>query len=479
MSIPFFSPIYSSSDPTVQENCSFLRSATQFFDFGQKSYKITMQKGDQTGFELIEEDSQAPLWQTALRIAALFTLIIPLLMLIGLAIYRAANTFEIGPDRFKTLPDELYHEILTRSGFASIRFASTNKENQERVQNDPWYQRGCNAAKESIAAADAIENTTDKDKAKKLIRDSAASDLEKNPLKYGETLYRAIATKPIERALEIVKTMRWRDQLDALAYLAKGITDLPTSKTLMDYALDPTGFNLEHHLNESKSYINKTNRNLDDNDVLKMMAFASIVAFSDVASALKMLDFAQAAKDKDLMRLSIVEVIAKFDPEKAYGITALMKDGDERIKAETFVAMGFAATDPEKALKSCINLILGNQLSGRIPALKSVFAAIAKSNPEKALRMADALQDHIGEFLPMEKDQAFAAIAKVIQETDIEKALELVENILRSVKGKSEVLASIVKTLAPTDPARALSLARSIADPMYKSESLASIAFKY
>lgn len=462
MSIPFFSPIIPYRDPSVCENCSFLRFTTHFFDFGQKSYKITVCK--ENGFELMEEEREAPpLWQTAARIAALFTLIIPLLMLMGLAVYRALNSFESGPNRLNSLPKELYDDILKKSGFGSINLAATSHENKRRIQSDPWYERGCDALKGSIASAKTLY--PERIQAEKVIREA----LEKT-IKYGVERYKGL---DIFAALEIVKSEGWRDQLSALAYLAKNIKDKKEAEMLIRFAEDPLGFNAHHHLQENLLRINtyrsatEPEISLYHDDASSLISFAAIIALSDVSKALEIIDAVRFKEEKEKVRINIIEVIAKFDPERAFEIANTLQEHYLKQEVFKFVAAGFALSDFPRALA-----IANTYPSKKLAAYKLIFSALARVEPERALEMANNL-----DRIYFETQQILACIVKAFTEYDSENALTLAKTIT-SVKIRGKAECAIAISLARSDPLKAALIANSIENGYYKSKALASIAFK-
>lgn len=95
MTISFFAPMFVTEGVGV-ERAALLRSTTHFFNFGQAAYTITALT--ETGTYVEKTDGVQPSKVgIILRIAAIATVVIPALMLIGLAIYRAMNSFTQGP----------------------------------------------------------------------------------------------------------------------------------------------------------------------------------------------------------------------------------------------------------------------------------------------------------------------------------------------------------------------------------------------
>lgn len=124
-------PIYSAGPPHPLERWSFLRGATHFFHFGGKAYEIAALSGTLS----LKESANKPSWVgVALRVAALFTLILPLLMLIAALIYRSTNSFDayipdICPDALAEVMAYLNVQELIKMREVSkrYRFAAENE----------------------------------------------------------------------------------------------------------------------------------------------------------------------------------------------------------------------------------------------------------------------------------------------------------------------------------------------------------------
>ena len=100
MNISLLSPIYPNTH--LKENLSFLRFSTHFFDFGQTAYRVKNIRAN--GIEVKEHLRERPSWiGTLLRVVAIMTIIIPLIMLLGLAIYTLVNNFYLAPPSNKGL----------------------------------------------------------------------------------------------------------------------------------------------------------------------------------------------------------------------------------------------------------------------------------------------------------------------------------------------------------------------------------------
>lgn len=93
---------------TQNERWSSLRFTTTFFHFNQKAYRISFFDGNSL---YLQKSDKKPGWfEISLRVVLIFTVIVPMLMLIGSLIYHAANHFEFF--QFSALPDELQKQII-------------------------------------------------------------------------------------------------------------------------------------------------------------------------------------------------------------------------------------------------------------------------------------------------------------------------------------------------------------------------------
>lgn len=128
MDVPFFSPIY-----TDKKNFLFLNKTTHFFNFGQKAYKVELIDDKFIGREVENRSS----WKSIIfRILLCLTLIIPILALLGMAIYRLNNSFSIKQNVcFSDLEPNLKREIFEWAGYDMAVIAATNRENLAIINN--------------------------------------------------------------------------------------------------------------------------------------------------------------------------------------------------------------------------------------------------------------------------------------------------------------------------------------------------------
>lgn len=131
MKISLFSPIYASPSQVAPEKYAFLKCTTQFFNLGQTSYEIKCRNPN--GSISVIENEHKPSWVgIMLRVAAFFTIIIPVIMFIGLLIYARVNKFQIDQNLFDQLPPEIYNKILAEN-FYNFDLAATSKGMRERI----------------------------------------------------------------------------------------------------------------------------------------------------------------------------------------------------------------------------------------------------------------------------------------------------------------------------------------------------------
>lgn len=127
MNISLFSPIYPGPTHNPQEKLGCLRFTTEFFNFGQTGYRVVTLVNDPALY-LEATNSQKPSWlSVVVRVIAILTIIIPLLMLVGALIYRAANKFEL-KDRFSELTPDILKLINNYAVLDSKSISQVNKK---------------------------------------------------------------------------------------------------------------------------------------------------------------------------------------------------------------------------------------------------------------------------------------------------------------------------------------------------------------
>lgn len=130
MLVSLFSPICAYSQSPL-EKCSAFRGFTNFFDFGQKRHIIRQFEGR---LELIEKEGSKQHWiMVAFRVIACLTVIIPLIMALGVLIYRAANNFQ---NHSVQLPSDIFKILFHYAGSSCVQLGTTSKANYEIFKSD-------------------------------------------------------------------------------------------------------------------------------------------------------------------------------------------------------------------------------------------------------------------------------------------------------------------------------------------------------
>lgn len=505
MSIPFFSPIYPSADPNVYENCSFLRFTTHFFNLeihNTTPYKIT--NYTETGLELIKGRKMDPtlnMGKYILKVILIATVVIPIFMLLGILIYRAVNSFQLGPDRLslERLPDELYQKILRETGDAAVQLAATNKGHRDRIQKNSMYQQALETLNAAREAADYIQEGEAKLKAQK---DIARVTSAWGPF-YPYFFYEQLKGLDAKDALAVIKSNKWimtrEDELFALTRLAKNIIDQDEFdvSTLDCFEEVCSEFNLNYHIERLFEEL-KSTKYLDLNEK-DLASLAKMLVLTNIHKAIEKEDILSLDYLKDDI-LTFAAKLIKSDLEKALEIANTIGAYNRRKVLKSILA-GRTLTELERVLKYALSLepSLDDEQYKQFILFEAIFKALAKVNLEKAVELANSI--------PVEKrDHVLYDIVEIIKDQDIEKALEIANGI---VKWKSESLSSIAEVLAVSNPDRALEIsdtmsydqkwdtrskiaislagtnrnralliANTIEDAPIKAKTLASIAFK-
>lgn len=514
MHIPYFSPIH--PNPLIKENCSALRFTTRVFDLGQKSYKIECYN-PQENITGVIESARKPSWlEIAVRIIAIFTVIIPLLMLIGLLIYRNANNFDISPNRLNQLPEEVYQNILSKTGYASLQLAATSKENNILAKKSDWYKTGCSVFKK------IIDNGRDKKTQKFIAKTIANSNItlaidmlkkvgytlsknvyatilssvdfsDKNTVIELQRAYstfnederskalicfaRVYALSNLSGALDMIETFRSELKFVASFLIAD---DIVKSKPAQERAAalksilnrissdDPPSVLLKIYLVawlDLAKAIRMTKTCVSEMKISALSIMVKAAAISDPQKALEIANKAlkhvyRADLSKDYFIKPIAKSIASFNPERAQEIAANNND------TLASIAKVIAASDLGKAL-AIVNTIQDIQHKTR--ALKSIINGIGLGDLEEAMTKTLAILN--GNNLSI----ALAAFSKVIARSNFKKALEIANAILEP-GFKAQALASVVKAIRFTDPEKALQEANAIQSDEYKAKALAAVA---
>lgn len=456
MSISFISPIHANFLPHPIEKCGFLRFTTQFFDFGQKSYVIRPYDNN-SKIELNVRENAKPSWlATTLRILALCTIIIPLIMCLGACIYRAMNNFHmydasqkidqkppVVPDSYpictpdptlgslnKRVPAEVLPTILKHLDEKSrIQVGSTDRANFTSLVNDTTFPR-------QYIIRKLHENYTDL-----FLYDRQASP---NPL-------------CIEAKVDLIKPLA-----------------LLNSKKLLEVA----------------DTINKRIHDMGDYFIVKKSILLATVAEShfivegqgDILfsgdrqgedlylEALIMADTIDDDWKRSEAHAGIVKTLVQRGPLKAETLSTNISRNIFRSQAQSALAKALAQSDPHKALQI---LDLSIRAAASIPDEYQSFKSKAKSDIFKAelavikvLAQSDIpkAEEVANANYNKDKPVALAIMASVLQTSNPQKAAELLEQALSLAESleddneKSVSFSLIAETLIASNPAKAAEL---------------------
>lgn len=372
--ISFFSPI-SSDFAHPLEKCAFLRGCTHFFNFGQKAY--TIRHFDEK-IEVMEKEGEKPSWIAILwRVAAIATVIIPVLILLGAWIYRALNDLHIVENRFEQLPNDILRKIFTMAGATILNLESTSKANQELIE--------------------------------------AKVQVEKN----GET---TLCESPLKNSLNDYHILI--NLANELSHIMKGEHVAPHEREMI---LISTSL-LLRELNQEKAL--EIARNIEEGAPFKPFLLAVIADSFAITNPLKAKEVASealtVAKQDPSKIAKIVEVFLKIDLIKAEEIAKNMFEGLHKIKALASVSKAWALSDANKAMEILDHAapILEKEIGYR--GLTAFIEPLALINREKGLEYAErAIQRTLTLKSDQEKFCDLVAIAHVLFLFDSKKAEEI------------------------------------------------------
>lgn len=445
MTITFFAPIYS-DQPHPLERFGFLRSTTHFFDFGQNGYLIRYY--DHNGkLEVLEKEGERPSWiSILLRVVAIATVIMPLVMLIGAWIYRALNTFEVTfpENKFNDLPLDVLRKIFTMTGPSVLRLCATNKANRQIIEAKPEVQKN----------GEMVEC--------------------QNPLSDYQIILKALEECYIE-----IK----RGNGDS-SFPFNGV-DLRRGSFELICLLAP----------------------IDPQKTLELLgpgeSFLNSIALANIAHAFmpdrkkaleliqKALDIAEGCDNKDDALEVIVRVLASLEFEKALQLTEQMQVGLPKIKA--LVSMAKATSNSEVAgtlLEQAISKASEFQRESKesIQAREVILQACALMNHEKGLELIDEAVSISSLVVKsnFERTKALAGLAKAVSLFDSCSAADILKSAIkagiegqRTDHGLQKEILKVLSLLEPMDGSQVADCLIEIVnqyDEDLKSASLAQIA---
>lgn len=472
MRIPLLARIHPNSE--FKERCSFLRCTTHFFDTQEKQDTYVIKSRKAKGYEVsiyklgnnFASRKRSRLWG-AFKGTLYVTIVIPIIVYVGLLIYRALNRFHLGPSPLNQaqMPNELLHIVARYSGKAALQLASTSKVNRERIQQDPWFKRGSDLLKRSREVANS-QDQENKDLTYKWVRANLSPSLKKEWIEIHPDHHRVrlIAESNLEEALEIVRAMESSShQAQALARIAKDIADSKENDGERHQALDQ--FN---HAIASFQLSAKVRNVLEEAFYVEKCDFAYLIALSNVDEALRIKDRLDTTWERSKVQRAVIDaLIAKGSFEKAFEIAHTMEATYSKSEAFVLIFKYISA----RAMERAVELIRNDTRFNIIYVWSSAIAGIAASDLDKALEIVSGETD-----APLIAE-ALKIIARTIRYSDIERAL-LIANTIQDQWSKDCALSHVAEALVIRDPTRALLVIDMIEDKRIKAEALVKCAFR-
>lgn len=471
MSVSFFSPILSGVN--TNENWAFLRPATYFFDFGQRAYTLL------NSVEVSECEGVKPSWiLTAFRIIALCTLIIPLLVCIGIWIYRSANHFQVGkPCGINKLPPEIMEMILHHAGPASLRFGETCIKNREFIEETPSLRayrvitlleqcvsmaEGLNPSERSNILADAglAFSLFDTKRALKLALEAKEFAGSGNTALFTwreyhseKNLYEVLAilyAKGVEEILQSVNTFRNpRHRFEAFAELIRTLAVSHPKKAV------EVAYSASAQIGSLQNIYEKT---------LALLSLAKVLGVLNSQDSLEFAKTLETAANslKDIFKYEVLaSLTGSLEPQRALEMLDRLLIEANDIRA---LIKPLARLNPKKALEEAMK-VSNKAIQSKI--LLNAAKAMALSAPLKALEAVNMID------VETDKSLAFREIAPSLALIDLKKALELESTF--DEKDRELVRFEIVKALASSKPLEAIKCAGSLS-PALKTLALIAIA---
>lgn len=472
MSISFFTPIYSGPNATIHERCPFLRCTTHFFDFGQKAY--TIYHSNSFKIDVVEREDIQPSWMmTTVRIIALATLIVPILMAIGSWIYKAVNSFQVIKleNHLHKLPDELLVDIFKKVDTPScLLLTSTSQKNKEVIEKDP-YLKGHRIILEALEKSyKEIKDIEDPDKSsafKKLVKALSLIDAEK-----AEAIADTIEDSPL------------CNKSKALAAVAKAhiVSDPKKAEEILERAYASLRWKVgqvRHHADYAKDKIARNFAALPDK-ADRAFAIANSILFS-----MKKLE-ALAFVSSNFAKQNLEQVLEAA--EEAYTEAKNLPTPLEGVEAFTKIARSIGTLDPQKVMEivmEAFNTLEAVEGVYRTSALSNIADVLPALNPEDANILAE---NFIAHALTLEasrdKFRMLSAFAKHLAPSNLPRAREVVLQAIREINTpeNNQYMVGIAEGLTILDPKQSertieecIGIAKNLAY-YNKTDSLANIA---
>ncbi|MBA3603801.1 MAG: hypothetical protein H0W50_09225 [Parachlamydiaceae bacterium] len=434
MPLSLFSPIYSCASKSSNENWSFLRSATTIFDFGQQSYRIEYVNRNSPLY-LHAIDKAKPAWfKIAMRIAAMMTIIIPLVALASIIIYRVSNSFQIQNGLlFSAMPEDIQKFIFKKAIFASPSLASTSKQINTYMKNDHDLVKNliiAFAIEQSVTVANAMSGNSQAISAICNVAQLVLRLDKKKGLFILNTAINRVKSKSGSYLAEIIKVMAPYD-LDNALNTADGIKSNDYKTIAISYitrtiAKDDFQVAAEFLKNfkESNAY-----ESIDTERLVHRARFLALTAICKHSLI-------------NLAKYDINEALKRAEADKIFESRHVLL----RFKIYKGIAEPIVSFNPKKGLEIANRTVAAANLLGvydtKIKAIKMIIRSVFfKYYPKQAIEVANSIGDHV-------------FVAKALAQSKLVEALNEA-NAIEDVSSKCIALCKIAKEISSKDPEKA------------------------
>ena len=481
MTVSLFAPIVQSSNS--KENLVSLRFTTRFFNFGQTCYRVTPLSRDQFLY-LEQAHHQKPHWLgVVLRIVAIMTIIIPIFMIIGAMIYRAANKFVVKQieltNHFSDLLPDIQKLICNKVFLDSKALRLVNKQ-----LNSFFNEKNLDLVT-NILISHAFENCLNtvemmnryqiSEGFSRLAQFFLQNGYKKQALELlNEKYERSENSEDLRRILTVMALC----DLDKALEIAH-VQEVPTKNIILsDISVEMISIDL----NKALKINNSIQTSVEDDRFLSRLAIET--AKFDLEKGVGIADTI-AGTNRFAVLIRIIKNIEESHPEKAkelfdqhardwasvesddfvhviryyarnHSINEAIRLADQRHVGYAFIASEYVKVNPEAALEWVKTLA----------AKKDQFfsmAQIVKSthDPEKAKELIEhmfMMNEYAMELLNVKT----LICADLMVAFDVDRAIEMANSLILGLVYKAQVLTCIIKKLIGQDRHRALKLAKTV-----------------
>lgn len=475
MPISFFSPIHTGSNQSPKERCRFLRGSVQLFNFGQKAYQI--HHFDSRSLKAIEIPGKKPGWVgVALRVIAIATVVIPLIMLLATLVYRALNHFQVLqlPNPLNQIPDDVLKLIAKQCGLACLRLGATNKdinrilEAEQTVKEHKTIIRALKEVQEWIRPEyDDIGGLCLFAKAFAFVNKAKALEFAK----------KASAITSINNPIDAIKITR-----ETLQNL-----DREEDKKFLLRLFDNQRNGSNDFGDSLSALLAEYLAPIDQDKAVKCLSIAmeSVNRIRSIDPLLKNIAMAFTHLDADHTTLALNRMRVSIEE---------MNYLNEKIQVLILMAEASCHSLPERGLELVKQAVNEAKASGNNAPKAQAYAAYAKimisENEEKALRKAESA--HATAHLiasNTERVKALIKLSEIYVDRDSSKASHLIKEAIRAVDdevnnyNKADMIDIIIQSvkLLPFETASELidfcyGIVNNMLMSKYKSQALAALA---